>query len=407
MDIYWSKLPKAFTLIKIIFTILTSIIATGILMIFILKINESVPFKSGEIISRNAPVEYKTQYEANINEIRIKEGDPVSVGDTLMILSNEILLEDYHSAKEGYWLSLANINLFKKQLKNLEAKDSELKSKAKIAESRLYDELKIRGIELSATEKQVNALKENIEISKEQLKKDQKLLEYGAISDLELKNNYQIHLDKLNELTTLQKQNALFENSEKGLKNRYSDEIKQSNMQILANDYEYINLKKTLLQEEVFNQEFANKLDYTSNELSKLVIVSELDGFVSKLINTKKISNYIAKGASLVTIRPKEGESYYAKISIPQESVSKLDTGQIVHLHLEAYNFYQYGILKGKIAYISQQDTSSSFYLLADITSDNSAISIKNGYKVKGDIILEEIRLSRFILNRLFHKIGS
>lgn len=379
----------------------------AILMIFLLKINETVPFQSGEILSRNAPIDYRAPYEATLAEIRVQEGDAVNIGDTLIVLHNEGLLGQYHTAKEGYWLTLANINLYKQQLENLDLKIVKMEEQVKIVESKYYSNHNNRKIELTALEKQVKSQKENIDISEQRLEKEKELLAIGAISQMEYQEKYQAHLEKLNGLTDLQKQHDLQFSSGKGLSNTYDSELKQMQLLILSNDYELVNLKKRLLEEEGRNQEFIDKMELISSELKKLVIISDIEGYISHLFNTKRVANFVEKGTALITIRPKEEEAFYAKLLIPQAAVSKVDTGQVVHFKLDAYNFYQYGILRGRVAHISQQDTSQQFYLLADVSVDKPSIVVKSGFQVKGDIILQEVRLYQFILNRLFHTLDS
>ncbi len=178
-------------------------------------------------------------------------------------------------------------------------------------------------------------------------------------------------------------------------------------MQVLSNDFEQVDLKKKLLDEEAKSQELGSRTAYLLAELKKLVLIADMNGHVSRLFNTQREVHFVNKGASLLTLRPDAEESFYAKVTIPQASVSRVDTGQEVHLKLKAYNHYQYGILKGRVEHVSRQDTSDNFYVLANITTLNPSIEMKSGYQVQGDVVLRKVRLYRFIVNRLFKKMAN
>jgi epimerase transport system membrane fusion protein len=407
MDIYWSKPPKTFTLIKIIFGLLTGLVVIACLLLFILRVNETIPFQNGEIMARNAPINYRATYEATVSEIRVKEGDMVAKGDTLLVLENEELLSQYRAAQEAYVLAQANIELYKRQVTNLSLMNTTLKEQEQIVNSRYSHNSSDRNIELSALKQQIKGLRENTTILGERLEKEKELVAGGAVSEMEYQEQHQHYLEKLNELTDLQKQYDLRRNAENTLSNTHSSELKQVQLNTLTNEYELINLRKQILEEEKKKQGFLGQMEFMLKELNRLVVISDIDGYVSQLFNTRQAANFVTKETSLITIRPKEEEAFYAKLLLPQASIAKIDTGQLVHFKLAAYNYYQYGILNGKITHISQQDSSAYFYILADVAADHPTIEVKSGFQVKGDIILRELPLFRFILNRLFHSLES
>lgn len=404
MDIYWSQPPKVFTFIKIIVWLLITVIIVGIVLVFTLKIHETVSFQTGQLLSRNAPLVYYASSEAKVKRIYVKEGDLVQQGDTLMVLQNERLLASYHKAKENYWLSLANINLIEKQIANLESKIAALQSQERIIDAEFYTQSSSHTMELSALQQEIQTLKESIEISESRLQKDKDLMAEGVISPQVYQEKYQVFLTKKNELTNLQKQFNLRQSSKKGLGHAHSEQKHQWSINLLANDYEYVNLKKMLLEEEARNQEEENTMKMLLQELNRLTIVAEIRGHISGLFNMQQFSNFITKGTALLTLTSLEEEAFFAKVTIPQEGISKVTQGQIVHLKLDAYNHYYHGILRGTIEHIARQDTSANFYALAAIDSEHPGFDLKSGFRVKGDILIKETRLNRFLWEKMLEK---
>lgn len=78
------------------YRILLSIITIMIVLLFLLKINETISIREGEIVSANPQADYKAPFEAEVVKINVKEGQPVKRGDTLMALKN-IEFADQHA----------------------------------------------------------------------------------------------------------------------------------------------------------------------------------------------------------------------------------------------------------------------------------------------------------------------
>lgn len=137
-------------------------------------------------------------------------------------------------------------------------------------------------------------------------------------------------------------------------------------MNVLAIEHEYYNTKKNLQEAKIREADLQRKIDYEASELNKSYILSDIDGYVTWSYNTKQGTNYISKGTSMVKVAPEREEKFYAKMIIPEESVKDVHAGQTAHIRVNAYNYYQYGILKSKISFV-HRDSSNSFYALADI----------------------------------------
>ena len=100
---------------------------------------------------------------------------------------------------------------------------------------------------------------------------------------------------------------------------------------------------------------------------------------------------------------------------ILEEEIKNVEVGQTVHLKFDAYNHYQYGIIKERVSYIDKyiEDDSKSknfnkrqFYILVDIpTVEAEKLNIQNGLQVSGEVIIKKIKLYQYITNTLFTKL--
>jgi hypothetical protein len=108
----------------------------------------------------------------------------------------------------------------------------------------------------------------------------------------------------------------------------------------------------------------------------------------------------------LTIIAPKK-ETFYTKVILDEKDLAYIKTGQDINLKLDAYNYFRYGAIKGKITYVSPSDVDKTFYCLAEIIKYNPNITLKAGYKLKGEVIIERMQLFQYIIKKLFNKIDN
>lgn len=142
-------------------------------------------------------------------------------------------------------------------------------------------------------------------------------------------------------------------------------------------------------------------------EISKQYFIADIDGIVTNVFNLKKSPNILKKNDLLVSILP-VNNTYYAKMVIPHADIWLLKKGQEVNLKIDAYCYYKHGITKGKINYISERtNDDSEFYVHVVFDKDIALPQFRAGHSIKGEIIIERMKLWQFILKKMFRKIGN
>lgn len=158
------------------------------------------------------------------------------------------------------------------------------------------------------------------------------------------------------------------------------------------------------MQSQIDNKKY--NLIYISDELGKLIILAPVDGVISNVFNSKQSINIISKNELLAILAPKQ-EHFYAKITLPEKDLTYVKNNQKVNLKVDAYNYYKFGAIKGSISYISPSDIEQKFYCIAKLTDYNNSIHLKAGYKFKGEVVIEEMRLFQYVLKKLFNKLDD
>ena len=81
------------------FRILLGFLLLSLLLLFTVRINDTVAFTQGEIISQNPQLDLKAPFEAQLQKIYVHEGQKIKAGDTLMIIYNDANARAYETQK--------------------------------------------------------------------------------------------------------------------------------------------------------------------------------------------------------------------------------------------------------------------------------------------------------------------
>ena len=136
----------------------------------------------------------------------------------------------------------------------------------------------------------------------------------------------------------------------------------------------------------------------------KQYVVAQAPGRVHSLYNTKASADLVTKGDVLAEVVPTQG-SVYARMQLRQDQVREVAVGQRVHLKLDAYYYYKYGVVGGEVRYVSSPDNQNNFYVIVDVEQPKNGLELKPGYRVKAEVIQGRVPLYEFILKRMFRNL--
>ena len=392
--------------IKILFRFLLFFLSVIILLLAFLNINDSVEFKEGIIYSNNPQLKINTPNEVKINKIFIKEGQTVKKGDTLFILENLKTKTDFDITNLDIQSMNAKINVTKQLINNTILK--------KEAVSKLINiQANIHKIDKQKAEQEINNLNNKINLTSQQStiiknrhNTDSILYAKGAISKNELLDQQNKKIDDKKNIeeikSTYKQKNYDYQN----LSNNFSKTNNDLKQTLIELDNSIVNYEKEILelQTQIKNKEY--NINFISDELNKLIIVAPFNGTISNIFNAKQNIQIINKGELLAILAPTE-EKFYAKITLPEKDLTYIKEKQDVNLKIDAYNYYKFGAIKGKIQYITPSDIDKNFYSIANLNQYKSSIILKAGYKFKGEIIIEKMKLYQYIIKKLFNKIDN
>jgi multidrug resistance efflux pump len=191
----------------------------------------------------------------------------------------------------------------------------------------------------SQLKKSAAILKKDIAYEKLNYRRDSALHSEKLISDFEYESSHRKVLSIENDIVNFESQ------------------ITSTELQILQNEQQITQLS---IQKEdeilALKQEIEKSMEalWASIRDWKLafLIVSPNDGRVS-FVRKWDVGQFIQPGESFVTVVPNDTQQPLGLITIPQSSFGKILEGQKVNVKLNGYPYMEFGMLQGRIEYIS------------------------------------------------------
>ena len=167
------------------------------------------------------------------------------------------------------------------------------------------------------------------------------------------------YYSQLKESAAILKEDIAYErlNSKRDSIVTFDSQITSTELQILQNEQQITQL--SIQQEDELlsmKQEMEKSMEALRASIQEwklaYLIVSPNDGRVS-YVRKWDVGQFIQPGESFVTVVPNDAQQPVGLLSIPQSSFGKVHEGQKVNVRLNGYPHMEFGLLQGKIEYIS------------------------------------------------------
>lgn len=172
-----------------------------------------------------------------------------------------------------------------------------------------------------------------------------------------------------------------------------------------AKEKELMDIKHTIAEEQAkFVQALNQCITESDNWIMQHVLRAPLAGKLSFAGIVQQNQN-ITSGQEVFIVNPGNA-SFFGEIQIPQYNMGKIREGERALVKLRSFPFEQYGMIRGRLSYISDVAYRDSVFI-AKVSFDtfenkdpNRKIVLKNGMQADVEIITEESSLlQRFFRN--------
>lgn len=390
--------------ITIIFTILTSII----LLSAIIEYPDIV--KTGlKINSLNSPKQVIAKQSAKLTTLLVSDGEMVKENQPLAYFESTGNPEDILKLNEilkSIQITLNNSeNIIIKLPVNLNLGENQSSFQNFHQQYLQYQSTQVNGYYLKKMgflEKELNAI---------HLLKNQ-ILNQKRTQQLEFDNNekeYQAYKKLFDK--KLISRNEFSQQENKYLSAKYP--LQQTETSILNNENSYIakekellELKRIILEEQAkFTQALNQYINETESWIMKYVLLAPVSGKLSFAGIVQPNQNILAN-QEIFIVNPASSD-FFGEVQIPQYNMGKISVGERTLVKLKSYPYEQYGMIRGKLSYVSDVAYKDSVFIakVSFIEFENKdkkrKIILKNGMLADAEIVTEESSL----LQRFFRSI--
>jgi len=179
-----------------------------------------------------------------------------------------------------------------------------------------------------------------------------------------------------------------------------------ANTNYLAKQKEILELDNTVVEEKAkFLQSLNSLLSQAEDWKSKYVLSASKDGFVV-FAGTVQENQIVSPNNNVFYINAGNTD-YFGEMSIPQNNSGKVRAGQTVLIKLKSFPFEEYGMIKGKLSYLSDVPYHDSVFLskvtfkLSKSPDPQKQIHLKEGMNADAEIITEDATILQRITRNL------
>lgn len=178
-----------------------------------------------------------------------------------------------------------------------------------------------------------------------------------------------------------------------------------NNSSYMAKQKEMATLNNTIREEQAkFGQALNAMITETNSWLLKYVVFSPLTGRVGYAGILQENQN-VSVNQELFIVNP-GNTNFFGEVQIPQYNMGKVKLGQRTLIKLRSYPFEEYGIINGKISYITDVALKDSVFIAKidlgkfEQKNPSNPIVLKPGMQADAEIITKESSLlQRFLRN--------
>jgi hypothetical protein len=108
-----------------------------------------------------------------------------------------------------------------------------------------------------------------------------------------------------------------------------------------------------------------------------------------------------------------DNEDFFGKMVIPQDNMGKIKEGQQVLIKLKAYPFEEYGMIRGRITYITEVPNKDNVFIskvdfkIKDTSDLKKPIHLKQGMMADAEIVTQDATILQRLSRNFFKMTGN
>ncbi len=358
----------------------------------------------GKTIKLDAPVAGK------VAVIKVKEGQSVKAGQSLMALESEVVLSELQQAQaklEGQQQRLPLLELIKKQLEmasRTQRQHSQAGAAAQLAQiNQIRQQIKFHQSESGLTQ-------ELLAKDQDTVQNYRSLRQKGIISGIQVDEAERTMIENKQRLQKAQSDIQQAQTEVKKQQSTYESGLREGELAVMENERQTREIQTQIADLKAQIAQTKNQISSLLFQLEQRVLHAPVDGTIFQL-PIKSAGSVVQPGDMIAQIAPK-GTSLILRAQMASPESGFLRLGLPVKVKFDAYPFQDYGVVPGHLTWISpdskiektNQGEIETFELeiaLAQpyIQTPNKPIAFTPGQTATAEVIVRQRRIIDFILD--------
>jgi multidrug efflux pump subunit AcrA (membrane-fusion protein) len=402
----WSNSHSLATrLIQLFAGLLLAFLVLSVGLLCLLHINDTVDFKEGQIYSRTPPAIVRTPTDVRVRRTLVREGDAVRKGDTLFVLENRRLQYDHRTARQDTASLIQKARVARRLLAYLTERQQVLMQQRTLHQQTFDTDWQQNERELAVLATDAATARQQSAISRARYRADSILYTHQAVARTEVAESQSRTLSKRQEMQAARARYEEKQNHRASLRQAFRQQELSLSIELNGLHQQMQQQRRALLDLEAELAGKRNDAAVLGEEEGQLVVRAPADGNVLDLYNTRQATELLPRNEPLAMIAPRQ-EQFYAKVMLPERELAYVRLHQQVNLKLNAYYYYQYGAVQGRVTFISPANVNDQFFTIVQLAGP-PRFPLKSGYKLKGEIITSRYTLLGYAIKKLFDKLDT
>ncbi len=359
----------------------------------------------GKTFKIDAPVAGK------VAEINVKEGETLKAGQVVLELESDLARDELHQAQaklEGQLNRMSQLELMRQQLRGITVRAQQQQGKATAAS--LLSKIEETRQKLNHSKTQRKILNERLASDKNEVERYRSLVDEGVIAEVQVVGKQRIVNGTREELTQIDSQMKESESQLQAQQKEYEGTLRENELAILETQRQTKELESQIanLQGEINqNKQQISSLKF---QLQQREVRSPINGVLFQL-PIEKPGAVVQPGQLVAQIAP-ENVPLILRANMPSQESGFLELGMPVHIKFDAYPYQDYGVVEGRVTWISPnskmtqtpQGSAQTFELeitlnQSYIQSAGKRVALTPGQTATAEVIVRQRRVIDFLLD--------
>lgn len=147
-------------------------------------------------------------------------------------------------------------------------------------------------------------------------------------------------------------------------------------------------------------------------EIDATLVCAPISGVINLSMDLVE-NDYLAAGATVMTIIPQDGNGYQVEAYVDNEDIAKIHSGMPVKYEIAAFPSSEYGVMTGEVEFVSadlkaENDTGSAYYMIETTIDDTDMLNqsgeeilLRSGMLCEVKIIVEQKSVLRYFFEKI------